>query len=165
VNEGLSDMLWLSQQVIAGSDTGYWHTLLLNNAQSIERDLWNSSNGRYFMYKGGPVANWSVFYADATCQLYPIWCGVIAPNSSRAQSLWKVFNANYPDWSTGKIYDAGGFPWTLLSYTAALMDDKKRTNNYLQYVQSYTGRGDQPTSNWYNLEAAFVILAAKKMKG
>ncbi len=162
VNEGLSDMVWLSRNVITGGDPGYWQTLLANNTRSIETDLWNIPSGRYFMYKGGPVANWSTFYADATCQLYPIWCRVILPNSPRAQSLWNTFNANYPDWPSGKIYDAGGFPWTLVSYVAAVMNDKTRTDNYLRYVASYTDRGDQPTKNWYNLEAAFVILAAKK---
>jgi hypothetical protein len=115
------------------------------------------------MYKGGLVANWSIFYADATCQLYPIWCGVILSNSARAKSLWDTFNNVYPDWSKGKIYDAGGFPWTLVSYVAALMQDKTRTDSYLRYVESFTGQGNQPTTNWYNLEAAFVILAAKKM--
>jgi hypothetical protein len=163
VNEGMADMVWLSQHVIGGGDPAYWQTLLSNNTQAMERDLWDISDKRYFMYKGGPVANWSNFYADATCQLYPIWCGVILSNAPRAQRLWDSFNASYPDWSKGKIYDAGGFPWTLLSYVAALMQDKTRTENYLRYVASFTELGNQPTSNWYNMEAAFVILAAKKI--
>ena len=163
VNEGLADMVWLSQKVITGGDPAYWQTLLTNNTHAIETDLWNTSNGRYFMYKDGPVANWSTFYADATCQLYPIWCGVIQPDSQRAQSLWLTFNANYPKWQAGQIYDAGGYPWTVLSYTGAVMNDKTRVDSYLRYVQSFTDQGKQPTANWYNLEAAFVILAAKKM--
>jgi len=163
VNEGMADMIWLSQNVIAGGDPAYWQTALTNNTNSIEANLWNVSNSRYFMYKGGPVASWNTFYADATCQLYPIWCGVILPASPRAQALWHTFNVNYPDWSAGKIYDAGGYPWTVLSYAAAVMNDTTRTNDYLRYVQSFTDAGQQPTANWYNLEAAFVILAAKKM--
>ena len=163
VNEGLSNMIWLSQNVITDGNPDYWQALLAKNSQSIENDLWNISSGTYFMYKGGPVINWNKFYADATCQLYPIWCGVISSNSSRAQSLWKRFNATYPDWSIGKIYDPGGFPWTVLGYTAAVMNDKRRTDNYLRYIQSYTDKSIQPTTNWYNLEAAFVILAAKKI--
>ena len=110
VNEGMADMVWLSQNVITGGDSGYWQTLLPNNTHGDGSDLWDISDERYFMYQGGPVASWDVFYADATCQLYPIWCGMILPNSPRAQSLWNTFNANYPDWSTGKIYDAGGSP-------------------------------------------------------
>ena len=95
-NEGMADMVWLSQNVITGGNTGYWQALLNNNTNSIETDLWSNSNGGYFMYKGGPVANWSLFYADATCQLYPIWCGVILPNFPRAQNLWNTSNTNYP---------------------------------------------------------------------
>ena len=163
-NEGMADMVWLSQNVITGGNTGYWQALLNNNTNSIETDLWSNSNGGYFMYKGGPVANWSLFYADATCQLYPIWCGVITPVSSRAINLWNTFNTNYPNWSTGSIYDAGGYPWTVISYVAAVMKDTTRANSYLRYVQSYTDLAKQPTANWYNLEAAFVILAANKMK-
>jgi hypothetical protein len=163
VNEGLTDMVWLSQNVITGGDPAYWQTLSANNTSSIETNLWSVSNSRYFTNKGAAAANWSIFYADATCQLYPIWCGVILPASARAQALWHTFNVNYPDWSTGKIYDAGGYPWTVLSYTAAVMNDTTKTNNYLRYVQSFTDAGKQPTANWYNLEAAFVILAAKKM--
>jgi hypothetical protein len=163
VNEGMTDMVWLSQNVITGGETSKWQALLTNNTKSFETGLWNTTNNRYFMYSGGPVANWSVFYADATCQLYPIWCDVILPDSPRAKSLWATFNAQYPDWSTGKIYDAGGYPWTVLSYTAAVMNDKTKTDNYLRYVQASTDLGKQPTSNWYNLEAAFVIFAAKRI--
>ncbi|HEV3250495.1 MAG TPA: hypothetical protein VGZ71_06060 [Puia sp.] len=163
VNEGLSDMVWLSENIFAKSDSVYWQNLLAANTRSIETDLWDVPNQRYFTNKGGPATNWTVFYADATCQLYPIWCGVILPGSVRAQSLWNAFNANYPDWSNGKIYDPGGFPWTLLSYVAVLMNDKTRGDNYLRFVQSFTNQGHQPTSNWYNLEAAFVIFAAKKL--
>ena len=43
------------------------------------------------------------------------------------------------------------------------MNDKIRTERYLNYVQTFTDAGKQPTDNWYNLEAAFIILAAKKM--
>jgi hypothetical protein len=164
VNKGLADMLWLSQNVIAGGDPGYWQRLLKNNTRSIEAGLWDNANGRYFTYKGGPVASWSIFYADATCQLYPIWCNLILPNSQRAQSLWDAFNRYYPDWARGKIYDPGGFPWALLGYAAAVMNDKTRADSYLRYIASYTDFGIQPTSNWYNLEAAFVILAANKMR-
>ena len=163
VNEGMKDMVWLSQNVIAGAETAKWQTLLTNNTNGIEANLWDAANSRYFMYAGGGVANWSLFYADATCQLYPIWCSVISATSPRAISLWNTFNTNYPDWSTGKIYDAGGFPWTVIGYVGAIMNDRVRTERYLKYIQTFTDANKQPTGNWYNLEAAFVILAAKKM--
>lgn len=163
VNEGMKDMVWLSQNVITAGEIAKWQTLLTNNTNGIEAGLWNTANNTYFMYGGGVTINWSIFYADATCQLYPTWCGVITPNSARAISLWNRFNTNYPDWSSGKIYDAGGFPWTVISYVAAVMNDRIRAEQYLKYVQSFTDAGTQPTVNWYNLEAAFVILAAKKM--
>lgn len=163
VNLGMKDMVWLSQNVITAGEIAKWQTLLSNNTNGIEVVLWNAANNTYFMDAGGDKINWSLFYADATCQLYPTWCDVITPNSARAINLWNTFNTNYPDWSTGKIYDAGGFPWTIISYVAAVMKDRTRAAQYLKYVQSYTDSGNQPRANWYNLEAAFVILAAKKM--
>ena len=115
VNKGMKDMVWLSQNVITGAETAKWQALLTSNTSAIEAGLWNAANNTYFMYAGGGTINWSIFYADATCQLYPTWCGVITPNSARAINLWNTFNTNYPEWSTGKIYDAGGFPWTVIS--------------------------------------------------
>src|SRR6185437_2449733 len=165
VNEGLIDMVWLSQNVVSNIDISTWQVLLDKNGKGIETLLWDNSEAKYFMYQGGPVANWKVFYADATCQLYPIWCGVILPTSQRAKDLWNTFNINYPDWAAGKIYDNGGYPWTVISYVSAVMNDKIKTDHYLRYVQSFLDTGIQPTNNWYNLEAAFVILAAKKIKG
>lgn len=163
VNKGMEDMVWLSRNVILDGDIIKWQTLLRNNTNGIETGLWDKANDRYFWYEGSPISNWGTFYADATCQLYPIWCGVILPNSGRAANLWNLFNTNYPDWPNGKIYDAGGYPWAVVSYVAALMNDKGKAASYLSFVQSFTDAGKQPTDNWYNFEAAFVILAAKKM--
>jgi hypothetical protein len=134
VNEGFADRWWLSEHVLKGPSAQDWKALLQTNTAAIENHLWDGGNLRYRMYANGPVANWQMFYADATCQLYPIWCGVISPSSSRAQSLWAIFNQHYPDWSTGKIYDAGGYPWTLLSYVSAVMKNTTRTTAYLSWV-------------------------------
>lgn len=163
VNEGMKDMVWLCKNVITAGEIEKWQTLLTNNTNAINAVLWNAASNNYFMYAGGATINWSVFYADATCQLYPTWCGVVTPSSATAISLWNTFNTNYPDWSTGKIYDAGGYPWAVIGYVAAVMNDRVRTEQYLKYIGSFTATGVQPTANWYNLEAAFVILAAKKM--
>ena len=162
VQEGINDLVWLIQNVLNNGDAAYWQQLQAKNALAIENILWNTNEQNYFSSKDSK-ANWRIFYPDATCQLYPIWCKLIGPESSKAKNLWNTFNDYYPEWSSGKIYDAGGYTWTLISYVSALMNDKSRTDSYLDYVQSFTDKGLQPTENWYNLEAAFVILAAKKI--
>ncbi len=162
VNQGMKDLIWLSKQVLPVLDSKFWKVTLKNNTNAIEKYLWDAKNERYFMYEGGEMANWEKFYADATCQLYPIWCQVIKSKSDRAKGLWETFNVHYPEWQSGKTYGKGAYPWTVILYTAAVMNDQMKARNYLEYLETYNSRGQKP-SNWYNLEAAFVILAIKKL--
>jgi hypothetical protein len=160
VNEGMKDMIWLSKHVIKDLDEKFWEVALINHTNAFEKFLWDAPNNRYFMYEGGKPANWDKFYADATCQLYPIWCAVIKPDSERAKNLWSTFNSHYAEWQHGKTYGKSKFPWAVIVYTASVMKDNEKVSAYLTYIQSFTDKGKQ-APYWYNLEAAFVILAAK----
>lgn len=164
VNEGMRALVWLADHIIPELDIRFWQNALDQNTLAIEKFLWDAPGKRYRMYEGGPPAKWEKFYADATCQLYPIWCKVIDPRSERAKHLWDEFNAAYPDWQYGRTYDKGNYPWAVILYTAAIMQDHQKVKAYMSHLDSYTSRRRFPP-NWYNLESAFVILASGHLSG
>jgi hypothetical protein len=89
--------------------------------------------------------------------------GVIDVTSARANILYRDFNLQYTNWANGVIYDAGGYPWAVVCYAAAVLNDKTRVDAYLNHILSFNKLGNQKP-NWYIAEAAFTILAADKMK-
>jgi hypothetical protein len=163
VNQGLKSMVWLESNVITGGNSAYYQSVLTAQTNGMEADLWRGTmyNWYYDGTTGATNAHWGTWYPDATCQLYPATLDVISPTSSRATALWAAFNTNYPSWSTGHVYDPGGFPWAIVSYAAAKMNDTSRATAYLNYLQGNSGF---PT-NWYNFEAGVSILAAKLVEG
>ncbi|MHB8338070.1 MAG: T9SS type A sorting domain-containing protein, partial [Ignavibacteriaceae bacterium] len=48
-------------------------------------------------------------------------------------------------------------------YVAAVMNDSSRVNSYLSYIQTLLNDGQNPT-NWYIMEAAFTLRAAKEFR-
>lgn len=164
VNEGLKSMVWLQTNVLGGAKTTRFQTLLTINTSAIESQLWRGD--RYNWNDNGSIgtsiSNWTNFYADATCQLYPGLFGVIDPFSDRANLLYTKFNVYYPNWSSGVIY-SGAYPWTVICYAAATINDKSRVDEYINHILALNKSGKQK-DYWYNAEAAFVILAADKMK-
>ncbi len=164
VNEGLKSMIWLQVQVLGGSKTAHFQNLLDVNTSAIESQLWrgNRYNWNDDGSTGASISKWSNFYADATCQLYPGLFGVIDPLSPRANQLYSTFNVNYPAWSNGTIY-SGAYPWAVICYAAAMLNDKARVDEYIKHILALNKAGKQK-DYWYNAEAAFVILAADKIK-
>ncbi len=159
VNEGLRNMVWLEQNISTYHNSFFYQNLLKNNNDGFAK-LWDDTTATYYVAEGSQPADWNTFYPDATCQLYPIWCGVISTSSSRASSLYNAFNLYYPDWQNGKYYDS--YPWAIICYVAAAMNDSSRVNAYLSYVQRLLNKGQYP-ANWYNIEAAFTLRAAKRI--
>ncbi|MBC7745548.1 MAG: discoidin domain-containing protein [Flavobacterium sp.] len=164
VNEGLKSMVWLQANVMGGNKTAHFQALLEANTSAIENQLWRKTmyNWNDDGSAGATISKWSTFYADATCQLYPGLFGVIDPLSARANLLYSTFNTHYPAWSNGTIY-SGSYPWAVICYAAAMINDKPRVEEYLQHILSINKTGKQK-AYWYDAEAAFVILAADKMK-
>ena len=158
-NEGLRDMVWLEQNISTYHNSLFYQNLLSDNNTGFV-NLWDDSTSTYYVAEGSQATNWKTFYPDATCQLWPIWCGVISPSSPRAISLYSTFNSYYPGWENGKYYDP--FPWAALSYIAAVMNDSSRVNSYLTYIQELLNKGQYP-ANWGNGEAAFTLRAAKRI--
>jgi len=161
VNQGLKSMVLLETNVITGGSPVYYQSVLTAHTNAIESQLWRSTmyNWNDDGSTGATNSNWSVWYPDATCQLFPAMLDVISPTSTRATTLYNTFNTNYPNWSTGHVYDPGGFAWALVGYTAARMNDVTRATAYLTYLQSFSGTTNPP--NWYNEEAGFAILTAQ----
>lgn len=164
VNEGLKSMIWLQENVLGGAKTAHFQALLLANTNAIENQLWRGDryNWNDDGTTGGSNSRWNNFYADATCQLYPALFGVISPVSERGNFLYTMFNTSYPNWSNGAIY-SGTYPWAIISYAAATINDKTRVDEYINHILTFNKAGKQK-DYWYNAEAAFVILAADKMK-
>ena len=164
VNEGLKSMIWLQANTMGGAKTAHFQTLLDANTSAIENQLWRKTryNWNDDGSTGAPNSKWSTFYADATCQLYPGMFRVIEPLSARANLLYSTFNTHYPAWSNGTIY-SGAYPWTIICYAAAMINDKPRVDEYIKHILSVNKAGKQK-DYWYDAEAGFVILAADKMK-
>ena len=164
VNEGFKAMLWLQKNVLGGSQTAYFTTLLDGNTNAMESQLWRGTmyNWNDNGSTGATISKWTTFYPDATCQLFPGLFNVINPLSPRANLLYSSFNFYYPAWSAGTIY-SGGYPWAIISYAAAILNDKVRVDQYINHILSIN-RGGTQKELWYDAEAAYVILAADKMK-
>lgn len=161
VNQGLKAAKWLKDNNLITDDSGDFAALLTKNTSSIESQLWKTSvynwndNG-----SASAISKWEVFYPDATSQLYPALFEVIAPSGERANKLYTRFNHNYPNWSKGQTYSS--FPWALMVYAAAGINDSERVEEYIKHINSYNIKNTQKEL-WYSLEAAFVILAIDKI--
>jgi hypothetical protein len=162
VNQGLKAARWLKENNLIAADSGDFPTLLYNNTSAIESQLWRGTV--YNWHDSGSTAaisDWSRFYPDAASQLYPALFGVIAAAGERSNRLYTQFNRVYPDWPKGHVY--ADYPWALVVYAAANINDKTRVDEYLKHIRSFNIKNEQK-DRWYNLEAAFVILAVDKIK-
>ncbi len=164
VNAGFKAMIWLQTNVLGGSQAAHFKSLLDGNTSAMESQLWRGT--MYNWYDNGSAgatfSKWTTFYPDATCQLYPAMFSVIDPQSPRANLLYSSFNFYYPAWSFGTIY-SGGYPWAIVTYAAAIINDKARVDQYINHILNLN-RGGTQKALWYDAEAAYVILAADKMK-
>ena len=137
-------------------------------AAAIEARLWNREGGHYDSSAGAESFSWDTFYADATCQVFPVLFGLIGPRDERAIQLYDEFNAHYStgekdrSWETIRIPDS--FPWAVLSRAAAVMGDTPRTLTYLKTLDKiFIQNGHRWTM--YNAEAAHAALAADALLG
>ena len=165
VNEGLKALVWLQNKAVVSGSATHYQELADANTNAIESQLWRGTMYNWYDdgSNGSTNSKWSVFYADATCQLYPCMYGVIDVTSKRANMMYRDFNINYTNWSNGTVYDAGGYPWAVVCYAAAVINDKTRVDAYINHILSFNKLGTQKP-NWYIAEAAFCVLAADKMK-
>ena len=125
-------------------------------------------NGKWAVYKdyyGGLAApNMSVWYADASAQLFPVLYEVIPGSDSRAQQAYAAFNAAWPGWTNLSFSSQDEFPWVMIADAAALMGDTARANAYINTIQQkYVSKGFPWT--WYNMEAGWFMRLNAYMMG
>lgn len=153
VNMGIKAAIWLKQNGLLDTDVDL-DALLENNTAAV-RSLYNEANQNYDYAKGNE-SDWNVFYPGATAQLYPCLFGVTSPLESRSRQMYEKFNSFYPEWSSGKTYDT--YPWTMIVYAAAVMNDKERTDAYIMHIYGMNVR-DEQKAYWYDAEAGSLVLA------
>ena len=144
---------WLESRSLLDTEADL-ESLLEENTSAIGT-LFNETN-RNYDYAKGNASDWSVFYPGATAQLYPCLFGVTSPLETRSRQLYEKFNENYPDWSSGTTYDT--YPWTMVVYAAAVMNDAERVNSYITHIYGMNMKNEQK-AYWYDAEAGSLVLA------
>ena len=158
VNMGLKAAIWLQEHDIVTTDAPL-ADILDRNTDAINA-LYNDGN-RNYDYAKGNTSDWSVFYPGATAQLYPCLFGVTSPLETRSRQLYETFNSHYPDWSSGTTYDT--YPWTMVVYAAAVMNDTERVETYVRHIYELNSKGEQ-MGYWYDAEAGSLVLAIDTIK-
>lgn len=116
VHEGLTDIEWIERNIYSDSaKADYYKGKKVSNFNGIESYLWDGLANNYRKYDGA-TSNWATFYPDATCQMFPVSCGVIGPRSLRADYLYMQLNTNHYEWPYLNTSEAEGFPWAVLAY-------------------------------------------------
>lgn len=157
VYQGLIDGSILYAKVYNDSETSQ---ILLNlakrNHDAIENKMWNNDNYYCFIDNGGTGSkpNYKKWYPDATSQLFPILCGLIKPESTRAKYIYNKFNTSNPNWH--KIKQTGIFPDAYVGYIAVIMKDYDRVSSFLNLCEeNYIKKGN--VWPWYNVECSYFI--------
>lgn len=161
VYEGLDSVAYLEKTALNdNTKAAFYNQKKSKNLSGIGK-LWYKTGNCYDVYQGchSTLTN---FYPDATCQMFPIWTNVISAGDARAKALYDKLNANFPGWPTLSTPDA--FPWAILCYSAAKLNDKTRVDTFLSSVKTKFIDTNHPWT-WYNMEAGFTIRAAAAMSG
>jgi len=163
--KGWEDTAWLFEKVFNDkTKTAFYRQKATHLKKTLELSLWNREKQVYApgMFESGEKLSfdWKNFYPDAASQLYPIWTGLILPESPRAKHLYETFCQHYPQWDSLQKPDP--FPWAVIAYTAAIMGDTQRAANFLQNTHQKYGLPNYPWP-WYCMEAGMSSLAAGKI--
>ena len=61
----------------------------------------------------------------------------------------------------GTTYD--DYPWTIIAYAAATINDVTRVETYVKHIYSYNSKGQQK-DRWYSAEAGSLLLAIDRIQ-
>lgn len=167
VFEGLKNAEWLERNIFGDSAKASTYQGYKNlNLSGIEL-MWNQANQNYDTYWcnhcADSLSSWSNFYPDAASQVYPIWTGVLSPTDPRSVQLYNKLNVHFPGWPT-MTGTGDPFPWAILAYSGALMQDKPNVDTFLATIKNTFIDTNHTDSLYYNLEAGFTIRAAKEIR-
>lgn len=129
---------------------------------AINHKMWSFINGYYSpevsLYGiSSTDFSWDNYYPCATSQLFPITCGVIEPNTERAQKLYAEFCNSY-DWQSFNYPDS--FYWGNNVLAAATMNDIESVTAYMKNYLPLTENHEYPL---YNADSARASMAAYMM--
>lgn len=128
--------------------------------ENVNTKLWNYVGGHY---KAGVTAyvsiptkifSWDTYYPQATCQLFPIICGVIDPSCERAKTMYEKFSESF-HWEAFDYPDP--FYWGANVYAAAVMND---IDSVTEYMTNYLPLTENHSWPLYNMDSARVAMAA-----
>ena len=165
VYEGFLAAAELFGNVVAVADPSYIELSVecANSAElvrkTINEALWTPVTNHYtpeMTYLGihTKVFSWDRYYPCATAQLFPIYCGVIEPDTQRAEQLYSKFCDTY-DWESFDYPD--DFYWGANVYTAALMSD---LDSVISYMNNYSKLMENHAYPLYNADIARASMAA-----
>lgn len=130
---------------------------------AIEKHLWSEENSAYYPYVFADGVkpekpDITVFYPDATAQLFTISFGLLDPASERAQKLYEDFNVNFGTTQKGWQFLTTGdsFPWASISIVAAKMQDYERLETYIRMIRGKFKFNDYAYP-FYNSEAGSML--------
>lgn len=140
------------------TDATYYRNAAANMLQGIQTKLWNPGGGDYYYYIDnagtGYSPNWTIWYPDATAELYPIATGILSTTSTSATGLYSQFNANFPNWPL--LLKPDPFPWAVIGYAAVLMNDSVRARTYVESCYQRYDVNQFPWP-WYDAEAGWFM--------
>lgn len=123
-------------------------------AAAIESKLWNK-NKKEYRYALGEENDWSVFYPDASANLWPLIFGM-PEGYLRRNLLWDKFITNQPGWVENETDD---FPWMVLGVAAVKAGDISTFNRFVENTKAkFYPKKEWP---WYIGESAWYVQALK----
>ncbi|HHX01953.1 MAG TPA: hypothetical protein GX739_04695 [Firmicutes bacterium] len=99
---------------------------------AIDKMMWLGDAFR--MHLGKATVDWSVWYPDATAQVWPIWSGLLKEDDPRRDMIWERFNEFHPNWP--ELGFDSTFPWARVALAAAKMGDWERVDRYIRSVDN-----------------------------
>lgn len=162
---GLRDLAALFSAMGNGSKASYYNAHADQMLSGIQA-MWMGS--AWAVYKDGignlAAPNWSVWYADATAQLFPVLEGVVSPSDSRSVTVYNTFNSHWSGWTNLSFNSTDPFPWALTGAAAALMGDSTRANAYVTTIQNKYVNNGYPWP-WYCAETGWWMRTNSQMQG
>jgi hypothetical protein len=107
----------------------------------------------------------SIFYPDASCQLFPVIYGVIKPEGSMAKHAYAAFKKYYlrkgvsgRDWAAVSVRGSEGYPWCILLSGIIKMNDMKTAHRYEKNLQKKFITSGHPYP-YYCGEAGWYLMS------
>ncbi len=140
--------------------------------EAICTAMWDGENNAFLaavdtsgnnIYDGNDL---TVFYPQATCQLFPVLFGVISPDDPKAVLVYDRFKEMFCGGRKGSDWlniDAGGaYPWCILLRAVIAMGDLETADSFLSTVKGrYIGMNH--TYPYYCAEWGHVLVSATEL--